>query len=117
MVVTGFDWMMTVHSGETRARTAGGEPVEVRYDIATGIALIQVGPDTVRFELRPVLDRVVDSIPTERTMRSELLQVEPASGARRARLMLQNAGGTRSGDSLVIRHWSGTLLIGPRSPG
>jgi hypothetical protein len=59
----------------------------------------------------------VDSIPTERTMRSELLQVEPASGARRARLMLQNAGGTRSGDSLVIRHWSGTLLIGPRSPG
>jgi hypothetical protein len=117
MVVTGFDWMMTVHSGETRVRTAGGEPVEVRYDIATGIALIQVGPDTVRFELRPVLDRVVDSIPTERTMRSELLQVEPASGARRARLMLQNAGGTRSGDSLVIRHWSGTLLIGPRNPG
>jgi hypothetical protein len=117
MPVTGFDWMVTLHSGETRTRTAGGDSLAVQFDTATGIALVRIGADTVRFELLPLGARIVDSIPAERAMRSELLTVEPAAGPRRARLLLQNIGGRRSGDTLVIRTWSGTLLIGARPPG
>jgi hypothetical protein len=50
-------------------------------------------------------------------VRAELLQVEPAPTARKARLMLHGAGGKRSGDTLLIRHWSGILLISARPPG
>jgi hypothetical protein len=117
MSVTGFDWTVTLNSGDTSEKSVGGEAVRVWFDTATGIALVRVGSDTVRFELLPVLARVVDSIPTGRGVRAELLQVEPVTGARRARLMLGGAGGKRSGDTLLIRHWSGLLLLGARPPG
>ena len=112
--VSGFDWTVPVNSGDTAGKTAGGEPVGVRFDTTTGTALILVGTDTVRLALLPVVGRVVDSIPAGRALRADLLQVESAPGERRARLMLHGAGGRRSRDSLVIRHWSGTLLIGAR---
>jgi hypothetical protein len=117
MSVTGFDWTVAMNSGEAEAKTVDGEPVRVQFDTATGSTLIHVGPDTVRFELMPVLTRVVDSIPTGRAVRAELLRVEAAPAGRRARLMLQSVGGRRSRDSLVIRSWSGTLLISARGPG
>ena len=117
MPVTGFDWLVTVHSGEARARTAGGVPLAVQFDTTTGIALVRIGDDTVRFELLPLGERIVDSIPAGRAMQPERLTVEPAAGPRRARLLLQSLGGRRRGDSLVINNWSGTLLIGGPPPG
>jgi hypothetical protein len=117
MSVGGFDWTVALNSGDTSRKSVGGEEVRMRFDTTTGIALVRVGLDTVRFDLMPVLARVVDSIPTGRSVRAELLQVEPATTARRARLMLHGAGGKRSGDTLLIRHWSGILLIGARPPG
>jgi len=117
MPVTGFDWTVTLNSGDGSEKSAGGEAVGVRFDTATGVARVRVGGDTVRFELLPVVARVVDSIPTGRAVRADLLRVEPVPVARKARLMLQSVGGRRSRDSLLIRHWSGTLLIGPRNPG
>jgi hypothetical protein len=117
MSVGGFDWTVALNSGDTSRKSVGGEEVRMRFDTTTGVALIRVGLDTVRFDLMPVLARVVDSIPTGRSVRAELLQVEPATTARRARLMLHGAGGKRSGDTLLIRHWSGILLIGARPPG
>jgi hypothetical protein len=117
MAVTGFDWTVALNSGDTSRKSVGGEEVGMRFDTATGIALVRIGSDTVQFDLLPVLARVVDSIPTGRSVRAELLTVESATLARRARLLLHGAGGKRSGDTLLIRHWSGILLIGARPPG
>ncbi|MGH7559871.1 MAG: DUF4153 domain-containing protein [Gemmatimonadales bacterium] len=115
--VSGFEWMLPVNSGDNESKTAGGEPVQVRFDTTTGVALILVGPDTARFELLPVAARTADSIPTGRAVRAELLQVEPVSGTRRTRLLLETMGGVRIGDVLRIRSWSGSLLIGAGAAG
>ena len=50
-------------------------------------------------------------------MRAELLRADAAPGGRKARLMLESLSGGRIGDSLRIRHWSGTLLIGGKDSG
>jgi hypothetical protein len=117
MSVTGFDWTIALNSGDTSEKSVGGEAVGVRFDTGTGMARVRIGSDTVQFDLLPVLARVVDSIPTGRSVRAELLTVESATLGRRARLLLHGAGGKRRGDTLLIRHWSGILLIGARPPG
>ncbi|HET9276250.1 MAG TPA: DUF4153 domain-containing protein, partial [Gemmatimonadales bacterium] len=114
--VGGFDWMIRVSSHDTTVKTAGSEPVQVRYDTATAVALARIGPDTVRFELLPLVERTMDSVPVGRGVRAELLRADALPGSRRARLMLESVSGSRIGDSAVrIRYWDGSLLVGPPS--
>ena len=113
-LVTGFDWVLALHSGDVGVNPAGGDTVAVRFDSATGIAQVQVGADTMRFDLMPVIERVVDSIPAGRAIRADLLQADAIPGGRKARLMLERLGGGRNEGSLVIRNWSGSLLLGAR---
>lgn len=116
MSVSGFEWVVPVHTDDTASRSVGGETVAVRFDTTTGIAVALLGADTVRFELLPVLARVVDSIPAGGAVRKDLLQVDPVAATRRARILLQAVRGVRTGDGSRIRRWSGSLLIGGRAP-
>ena len=117
MAVTGFDWVLTLHSSDSQVNPAVGDTIAVQFDSTTGSAQVQVGADTVRFELLPLVERLVDTIPAGRAIRAELLQADATPGGRKARLMLESLSGGRIGESLRIRHWSGTLLIGSREPG
>jgi hypothetical protein len=116
MPVTGFDWVLPMHSGDLSVNPAVGDTIAVQFDSVTGIAQVQVGADTLRFELLPVVERLVDSIPAGRPIRAELLQADAMPGGRKARLMVEVLGGGRRGSSTVIRHWSGSLLIASREP-
>jgi hypothetical protein len=90
------------------------DTIAVDLDTATGSTLVRVGGDTLRFELMPVVGRLVDSIPMNRAIPADQMQMEGLPGGRTARLILDNLGGARNGDAIVIRHWSGTLLLGRR---
>ena len=114
MQVTGFDWILTLHSSDSHLNPAVGDTIAVHFDTTTGSTQVQVGADTVRFELQPVVERYVDSMPVGRAIRAELLQTDAAPGGRKARLMLESLSGGRVEGSLRIRHWSATLLIGRR---
>ena len=72
---------------------------------------VRVGRDTLMFDLRPVADRYADSVPL-RSENRERIEVEAASGARRAALVLTNLSGQRKGDSLANVSWVGDLLLG-----
>jgi hypothetical protein len=40
------------------------------------------------------------------------LVIESRSGQRRSALVLNNLSGERAGDSLTVRNWGGSLLLG-----
>ena len=110
--VTGYDWMRKVHSGNRAvADRATGDTVFTLFDSLSGRARIVIPPDTFTFELAPFVARMSDSIPANRTMPSERLWVEEATGSDRARLRIDGLGGRRvSADTVRIDHWSGTVI-------
>ena len=73
---------------------------------------VRVGRDTLMFDLRPVADRYADSVPPRGGNPVERIEIEAASGSRRAALVLTNLSGQRTGDSLTTVSWVGSLLLG-----
>ena len=109
--VSGYDYLRRVNSSIGRTPGAAAEDSsQTIFDSLTGRARILVGTDTFTFELAPFVASIADSIPVNRAMPSERMWVDEASGYGRARLRLDGIGGRRTGDSLRIHHWNGTLL-------
>ncbi len=109
--VAGYDWMRRVNSSPgAEAGPTGADSARTVFDSISGRALVLVGRDTFTFDLARFAASVADSIPVNRSMPSDRLWVEEASGSDRARLRIDGMGGRRMGDSLRIQHWNGTLL-------
>ncbi len=114
VAIGGFEFLVQVSSDSGIERLAGPDTVRVRFDTTTGRTTIDIGADTVRFELAPVVTGAARAAIGPNRVPAAAFAAEPVSGSRRVRLHLLSASGSRSGDSLTIRHWTGSLLVGPR---
>jgi hypothetical protein len=111
--VAGYAWILPASSHDVQVRTlAGDSVVVVPQTDSAGVARIRVGPDTITFDLMPLARRYADSVPDRRGRLGAPLVIESRPGERRSALVLNNLSGERVGDSLTVRQWDGSLLLG-----
>lgn len=111
--VAGYSWILPASSHDSQVRTLGDDSVMVvPQPDSSGVARIKVGPDTITFDLTPLARRFADSVPDRGGMLGAPLVIESRSGQRRSALVLNNLSGERAGDSLTVRNWGGSLLLG-----
>jgi hypothetical protein len=113
--VGGFDWAVPVSVGDQTKRLAGPDSVNIAGTLATNIARIRVGADTLEFDLRPLARTATNGEP---------LRVEATAGERRGVLALTQLNGRRlwkesgvervAGDSVQVNYWGGWMLLGTR---
>lgn len=112
--VTGYDWAVTITANDPTRHVLGGDTVAVlSRGVDRGVARIRVGADTLDFDLRPIIRRYADSLPLRATVSVGPLLVEAPPGPRRSALALTNVSAQAQADSLVVTHWTATLLVGP----
>jgi hypothetical protein len=110
--VAGYDWVLDVSSWETAPRHAGAESVSIRFDGATSVARVVVGPDSLVFDLARLARQRVTDTATGRNDQNESLRLEAATSRRRGALILHSLHGWRRGDSVQVNGWHGKLLLG-----
>jgi hypothetical protein len=110
--LSGYDWMLRVTAHDTALIMAGADSVRVRFDTA-GVARVRVGGDSVLFDLRPLARMIAaDSTLVPHDVPAERLRIIAVTPTRRAVLALESLNGTRTGDSVRIQGWHGTLFLG-----
>lgn len=110
--VAGFDWILPASAGETVTRVAGLDSVAVIGHPGSGVVRVRVGTDTLEFDLRPLARGAASSIPPASHRTSAMPPIEAVAGTRRGALAVNQLNGRRSGDSVVVDHWSGWVLVG-----
>jgi hypothetical protein len=111
--VAGYAWLVALSANDPASHLLGGDTVQVVSGVPSGgRARVRIGPDTVAFDLRPVVRRYADSVPMRTGMQTDPIVIAGDSGRRRTALVLTNLSGQLDGDSLSTWHWIGTLLVG-----
>ena len=111
--VEGYVWALWLSSGDGMVRRVNDDSVMVVTDRGDpGLVRVRVGPDTLLFDLRLVVERYADSVPSPTGVTTEPLIVEEGAGQRGA-LVLTQLSGQREADSLRAVSWTGALLLGP----
>lgn len=109
--VEGFHWLATVNASDTARHTLGPDSMQALPRGANGMVRIALGVDTLVFDLHPLLQRYRDSLLVGRGVPSSALRVASDSGRRAGSLLLRGVSGRRLADSLLLKHWYGTVLI------
>jgi hypothetical protein len=86
--------------------------VRVRFDTASGIARVRVGRDSLVFDVGRLGSLVVTSDVRQYDVPAERLRLETAVPGLRGALMLESIDGRRTGDSMRVSGWRGTLFLG-----
>ena len=111
--VSGYDWMLRLSDYDKTPRVIERDTVRVRFDTLAGIVNLEIGTDSLRFDLRELATQVskdagVASVPAER------LRVQAANARRKSTLALEMLQGRRKGNQVRVEHWQGRLFLGPR---
>jgi hypothetical protein len=110
--VSGYQWVLPVNSGDGAVRMLGSDSVSVLPGTTPrGVVRIRVGADTLEFDLRPAVLRYTDSVQATITRQVDELRIESELNGRRAALVLGSLSATGGRDSMVVGHWSGSLLL------
>jgi uncharacterized protein DUF4153 len=108
-----YEWMLSVSSHNTAPVLIGPDSLRMRYDTISGIAQVKLGGDSLAFDLYRLVNEITrDSILVRHDVPAERLRLTSTTSARRAMLALESLSGTRKGDSLRLRDWSGMLFLG-----
>lgn len=111
--IAGYAWALPASSNDGQVRMLGGDSVVVVPQAeSAGMARVRVGSDTVAFDLVPVARQYADSAPDRGGMLEIPLVIASGPGQRRSALVLHQLSGERAGDSITVRHWGGSLLLG-----
>jgi hypothetical protein len=111
--IGGYEWMLNVSARDTTFALAGGDSVRVRFDTASGIARVRVGRDSLVFDVGRLGRTLAESSDVRRNeVPAERLRLEAAVPGRRAALMLESIDGRRTGDTVRVGGWHGTLFLG-----
>jgi hypothetical protein len=113
MSIGGYDWILNVSSGSATPLAAGEDSVRTRFDSSTGIVVVSVGGDSLRFDLRRLADSVwkdrstaASSVPAAR------LRLAARTETLRGMLALQSVNGRRTSQMINVDRWNGKLLLG-----
>lgn len=113
MALQGFEWALPVAMMDSYPRVVGTDTVSVLLGPRpSGVARIQVGTDTLDFDLRPFAQLYVDSLfPPGSSVPAESLRIEPGNDGRRSLLVVTTLGGLRTRDSVSVTYWTGMLML------
>ncbi len=112
--VEGFDWMVSLTSGDTTVRVIDTDSVRLVPRAVNGVERIRIGTDTVQVDLRQLARRYADSVPAA-PIPADRLTIETTASGRRARVAVTSLNGHLKGDSIRIDNWNGWVLVAPRS--
>jgi len=113
MAVGDYDWILSVSSGMTPPLLAGEDSVRTRFDSSSGVVVVSVGSDSLRFDVGRLADSIwrdhstaASSVPAER------LRLVTQTELHRGMLALQSVSGRRRSKSITVEGWTGKLLLG-----
>lgn len=112
--IRGYDWMLKVSDYDKTPIVVEQDTVRVRFDTLSGILRVEVGTDSLRFDLRELTARVAVEANGAIPVPAERLRVEAASPRRKSTLALESLNGRRKGSSVKVEHWQGRLFLGAR---
>ena len=110
--IGGYDWMLNISAQDTVFTLAGADSVRVRFDTASGIARVRVGRDSLVFDVGRLSSVAETSGVRQYEVPAERLRLEAAVPGRRGALMLESIDGRRTGDTVRVSGWRGTLFLG-----
>jgi hypothetical protein len=111
--VGGYEWMLNVSAQDTAFTLAGADSVRVRFDTTSGIARVRVGRDSLAFDVGRLSSTLAETSDVRRyEVPAERLRLEAAIPGRRGALMLESIEGRRTGNTLRVTGWRGTLFLG-----
>jgi hypothetical protein len=112
--IRGYDWMLRVSDYDKTPIVVEQDTVHVQFDTLSGILRVEVGTDSLLFDLRELAARVGADATGGIPVPAERLRVQVASPRRRSMLALESLNGRRKGSSVKVEHWQGKLFLGPR---
>jgi hypothetical protein len=112
--IRGYDWMLRVSDYDKTPIVVEQDTVHVQFDTLSGILRVEVGTDSLLFDLRELAARVGADAAGGIPVPAERLRVQVASPRRRSMLALESLNGRRKGSSVKVEHWQGKLFLGPR---
>lgn len=110
IAIDGFSWMANVNAYDTTRHAIGPDSIQA-LPASNGVVRVAVGADTLTFDLHPLLAQYRDSLMMSRGVPVDAMRFRAAPGPRVAALLLRSIDGKRAGDTLVVGHWDGRLLL------
>jgi uncharacterized protein DUF4153 len=108
-----YEWMLNISGRDTVFKLAGADSVRVRFDSASSIARVLVGGDSLVFDLgRLASDLAASPDRRQYDVPAGRLRLDAAVPGRRGALMLETIDGRRTGDTVRVGNWRGTLFLG-----
>ena len=104
--------MLNVSAQDTLFALAGADSVRIRFDTASGIARVRAGSDSLVFDVGRLASLAETSDVRQYEVPAERLRLEAAVPGRRGALMLESIDGRRTGDTVRVSGWRGTLFLG-----
>jgi hypothetical protein len=104
--------MLNVSAQDTAFTLAGADSVRIRFDTASGIARVRIGRDSLVFDMGRLSSLAETSDVRQYEVPAERLRLEAAIPGRRGALMLESIDGRRTGDTVRLSGWRGTLFLG-----
>jgi hypothetical protein len=109
--IGGYEWMVKLWQENRSRRMVGSDSLIVAFDQPAGMIRVSVGGDTFWFDVR----RVAATIPADPSgIEPERLRLKDSGKRYRALLALESVSGRRSGSSIEVDRWNGTLFIGEK---
>lgn len=114
MPVSGYDWMLRLSDYDKTPVVVERDTVHVRFDTLSGVVRVEIGTDSLLFDLRELAARVSKDASAGVPVPAERLRVQAGGARRKATLALETLNGRRKGGSVKVEHWQGRLFLGPR---
>jgi hypothetical protein len=113
--IGGYEWMLKISQYEKSPIAVGPDTIRVRFDSASGVLEVAVGPDSLTFDLRRLAGEMSDDPSSGSGVPAERLRLTATHGSRRGMLALESLNGRRDGSSVKVERWQGTLYLGQGS--
>jgi hypothetical protein len=113
--IGGYEWMLKISPYEKSPIAVGPDTIRVRFDSASGVLEVAVGPDSLTFDLRRLAGEMSDDPSSGSGVPAERLRLTATHGSRRGMLALESLNGRRDGSSVKVERWQGTLYLGQGS--
>ena len=109
----GYSWLIEMNAGDTGTRRIGTDSIRYLSDSArTTLTVVSGGGDTLRFDVRPALAMVGDSVRVKPVWDTAATRIPATAGRLRGLLALDQV--SRVGPDSSPPSWSGQLLLAPR---
>jgi hypothetical protein len=113
MAIGDYDWMLNVSADGAAPVVAGSDSIRTRFDSSSGVLWLQVGPDSLTFDLSGLAETIAkDWATAPSNVPAERLRVSVVTPRRKVTLAVQSLSGYRGAKSVSVERWQGKLFLG-----